>query len=147
MRECKFTVPGQPIPKGSMVGFVPEGTRRAYLTASNRKALKPWEARITSAAIAAWDGEPSAGPIMVSLVFRFARPKSHYGTGRNAGVLKLSAPTYPIGSRNDIDKLERAMLDGLTGVVFGDDGQVVRVTTDKLYGRPGVDVRVYELIT
>lgn len=147
MRTCEFTVPGQPIPKGSMRGFVPAGTRRAYLTANNRATLKPWETRITSAAREAWDGEPSAGPIFVTLVFRFARPKSHYGTGRNADELKASAPRYPIGRRNDIDKLERAMLDGMTGVVFGDDGQVVRVTTHKLYGRPSVDVRVWELIT
>lgn len=35
----------------------------------------------------------------------------------------------------DIDKLERALLDALTGVAYADDAQVARVVKEKGYGR------------
>ena len=34
----------------------------------------------------------------------------------------------------DLDKLVRAALDALTGIVFGDDGQVCELYAHKLYG-------------
>ena len=34
----------------------------------------------------------------------------------------------------DIDKLTRATLDALTGILYVDDGQVVRVLAEKVYG-------------
>ena len=41
----------------------------------------------------------------------------------------------PIGRNiGDIDKLCRGVLDALTGVVFADDAQVVRLTAGKNYG-------------
>jgi hypothetical protein len=46
-------------------------------------------------------------------------------------------------TRPDIDKLVRAALDGLTGVCFVDDGQVVDLRASKQYGpAPGVHVQV-----
>ena len=53
------------------------------------------------------------------------RPKSHFGTGKNADKVKQSAPVFP-ATMPDIDKLMRAILDGLTDAqVWLDDGQVV----------------------
>jgi Holliday junction resolvase RusA-like endonuclease len=41
----------------------------------------------------------------------------------------------------DLDKLIRAILDALTGVVWRDDGQVVDIVASKVYAdTPGVDV-------
>jgi Holliday junction resolvase RusA-like endonuclease len=47
--------------------------------------------------------------------------------------------------RPDIDKLTRAVLDGLTdGGLISDDARVVRLMVDEVYGdRVGVDVTVW----
>ena len=141
-RHCEFIVYGQPIPKGSMRAINHKATGKAIAMAANRDKLKPWEARVSLAAREAWKGEPLHGPMQVSLRFQLARPAFHYGPGRNRDVLKKSAPTCPIIKKNGIDKLVRAVLDGLTGVVFGDDGQVVILDSSKYYGDPSVYVCV-----
>jgi crossover junction endodeoxyribonuclease RusA len=47
--------------------------------------------------------------------------------------------------RPDIDKLIRAVLDGLTGVAYDDDGQVTKITAVKEYGlTEGVLIRVID---
>ena len=90
------------------------------------KALKPWREAVTAAAIAAgaarWDG-----PVVVRLEFRFDRPKGHWG----AKGLRPSAPAAKT-SKPDLDKLVRAVLDGLWPA-WGDDAQVVELTASKRY--------------
>lgn len=68
----------------------------------------------------------------VTAEFELSRPKSHYGTGRNAGVVKRSAPVVP---HQDVDNLLKGLLDALTGRAYVDDKQVVEVTARKSYGR------------
>ena len=82
-----------------------------------------------------WQRDPLAGAVVVDVVFTFARPKSHYGTGRNADVVKESAPEHHTQAP-DSDKLARLVLDGLemAGVVRN-DAQVAPLTVDKLWGR------------
>ncbi len=46
------------------------------------------------------------------------------------------------GRRPDLDKLCRACLDSLTGIVWRDDAQVVRLEASKDYGAPGVMIWV-----
>lgn len=52
--------------------------------------------------------------------------------------------TLPMTARPDVDKLARAVLDGLTGVAFGDDSQVTQLTATKrraeLDELPGVHI-------
>jgi Holliday junction resolvase RusA-like endonuclease len=90
-----------------------------------------------------------AGPCMVSIVFRLQRPKGHYGTGRNAGILKASSPHVPV-TKPDVDKMVRVVLDALTGIAFMDDSQVVELRALKKYADdnphpPGATCQVYEL--
>jgi crossover junction endodeoxyribonuclease RusA len=75
-------------------------------------------------------GEPFREPISCSLTFQFHRPLIHYGTGRNAELVKASAPPYP-AKPPDLDKLTRAIWDSLTSVVWVDDAQVVAATIRK----------------
>jgi Holliday junction resolvase RusA-like endonuclease len=80
---------------------------------------------------------PLAGPLDMSVVFSFRRPKGHFGTGRNAGLLKDSAPLRP-DVTPDLDKLLRSTGDAITTAGgYGDDAQIVgyrraekRYTTD-----------------
>jgi len=82
------------------------------------------------------------GPIRLTLTFYRHRPQGHFGTGRNAGKLKASAPELPI-TRPDTVKLTRAVEDALTGVAWLDDSQV---TTHVLQKRYGMNDRVEVLI-
>jgi Holliday junction resolvase RusA-like endonuclease len=64
----------------------------------------------------------------VRVAFRLPRPKGHYGRRG----LRPSAPAYP-NVMPDLDKLARAILDALTGIVWRDDAQVVRLDVEKIY--------------
>ena len=75
------------------------------------------------------------GPLELRVTFVFTRPKGHYGSGRNEGRLKPSAPLY-VRTRPDVDKLVRAVADAITGIVCRDDSQLVIVHAEKHYGEP-----------
>lgn len=160
MAELTITVHGTPAPQGSKrhVG----GGRMIEMS----KRVKPWrlavehaaeEAMATSAGSykctgdghLAIPGYPLEGPLAVRVTFALARPKGHYGTGRNAAVLKPSAPAWP-ATMPDIDKLLRSTFDALTMVrAWRDDGQVARVTTAKIYAArddiPGAVITIREM--
>lgn len=90
----------------------------------NAKKLHPWRDKIRDVAGEAYAGDPIDGPVAVQLVFYMLRPATHFGSGRNSAVVKASAPRYPT-VRPDIDKLERAVLDAGTGVLWLDDSRIV----------------------
>src|SRR5690349_6109042 len=88
--------------------------------------LPAWRSAVMDAAVlAARDAElPGAltTPVWLEATFCFQRPRSHYGTGRNAGTVKPSAPGQYHAQKPDGDKLTRALFDALTvaGVVRDD---------------------------
>jgi len=125
-RVLRFQVAGSPAPGGSKKAFVissgPQKGRAVIVDAS--KKTKPWQATVSNAAYMAYDGPILAGPVMLAATFLIARPKGHYGTGRNAGILKPSAPLFVL-KKPDGTKLIRALEDSLTGVIWRDDCLVV----------------------
>jgi Holliday junction resolvase RusA-like endonuclease len=138
MTKIEFHVPGVPLAKGSMKAFVIHGKPR--LTSSTR-GLKDWENRIALAAREKHPHAPLTAPVNIVARFVFTRPELHMGTGRNKGVVK---PKYDKSiPPKDVDKLARALLDGMTGVVFDDDKRVARLLVSKVYGPiPGAFVAV-----
>ena len=76
--------------------------------------------------------------IALELEFVVDRPKSHFGTGRNADVLKGSAPRRPTG-RPDLSNLAKLVEDALTGTAWADDDQVVSIEAIKRYGHTKSD--------
>lgn len=121
-------VAGVPAPQGSKrhVG----GGRMV----ESSKAVGPWRERI-AAELATLELEPTRNALVLELTFTFARPKSHF---RSGGGLKDSAPRVPV-TRPDLDKLVRAALDAMTGVLFVDDSQVTGIEAAKYYAnRPGL---------
>lgn len=138
-----FEVLGEPVPQGSKQAFVVG--KRAVVTDRGSARLGPWRQQVNEAARAVIL-EPLAGEVFVVLRFCLARPKSHYRMGAHAGELKPTAPKW-VSTRPDIDKLARAVLDGLTGSAFRDDGQVAELVASKSFGtRPGVMVTVCPLV-
>lgn len=130
-----FFVAGTPKPQGSKRAFVNRRTGRAQMVESAGEPLKDWRGIVDLVAIE--HGPPVSGPVEVTLTFYLTRPKSHYGTGRNAGTLKPKAPKEHI-QKPDIDKLTRAVLDSLSGRLFHDDSQVSTVTAVKVWQPRGM---------
>lgn len=77
------------------------------------------------------EAAPREAALSVTLYFFFARPKS--------APKKVREKT----TRPDLDKLARSVFDGLTGIVYCDDSQVVRAHLYKSFGEPErIEVRV-----
>lgn len=130
-----FSVRGIPITQGNKTAFV-AGDRAVMREGRTKKAnekFKMWRHAINDEARKAMGDLPMiAGPVALTAHFTLPRPASAPKRRR----------TWPIGARSgDVDKLARALLDGMTGVCFGDDAQVVRLNVRKDYGaQPGVEV-------
>ena len=124
---------GLPVPQGSLVS---NGYGRG-LRHSNHKELKPWRFQVAEVILEQLpqDWDPSL-PLSVSDVFRFPRPQGHYGTGKNSGQLKKSAPQHHF-VKPDCDKLGRSIGDSLEqgGIVKGDQ-QIVEWHLSKRYCTP-----------
>lgn len=146
MTELAFVVLGRPQPAGSKRAFQHPHTRQIVVT-DDAKGSRSWKQEVSSAAMSTTPRVGVfTGPVEVELRFVMARPRSHMGTGRNAEQVKASAPAFPI-VRPDVDKLSRAVLDALTGVVWNDDAQVVDKWVRKVYGFPErCEVRVRPLL-
>jgi Holliday junction resolvase RusA-like endonuclease len=80
--------------------------------------------------------KPLDGPLKLSVLFEFLRPQSHFGTGRNSGQLKASAPGWH-AKRPDLDNCLKLVKDAMNGVFYRDDAQIVGVDAGKLYGEQG----------
>lgn len=129
----QVTVYGTPQPAGSKKA-VPMGKRWGVID-DNRKS-RPWKDQVAQhAGIAMAGRDLFRGPLAVELTFHVRRPKGHFGSGRNAAVLKPSAPDHPT-VKPDVLKLARGVEDALSGVVYGDDAQIVDERLRKVYGAP-----------
>ena len=120
----KITIPGKPIAK-RRPRFARHGK---FVRTYNDQETE--EGRFLFEAKQQIDKPPMEGPLAVSCRFFMPRPKSHYGTGRNAGKLKASAPDHHI-IKPDIDNLKKFVLDCLNGVAWKDDCQVIKASLMK----------------
>jgi len=131
--ELVVVVHGQPHGQGSKK-MVPGGR----FISDNDKRLRPWRQAVHTATVDAL-GDASLPmfvrdePVEVEVTFTFGRPASHYGTGRNASVLKPSAPRHFTGTP-DVDKALRAAYDSVVSAgAMHDDRQIVRTIGAKTY--------------
>lgn len=139
-----LTVYGDVQPAGSKRAFINPRSGRAIVTDANRKA-KDWKAQVAQHAGEHFHGELLTGPLFVTFTFYRPRLASHYGSGRNEGVLKASAPAYPT-TRPDALKLARGCEDALTGVIWRDDSQIVTELLEKRWGSPArVEIEIKEI--
>lgn len=136
-----------PVPQGSKKAFVIKGTNRAVLTDDNASKLKPFREAVAVEAAAAMAcaaiGPIMGGPLRVDATFEFPFLRSHF---KSDGVtLRNDRPTYK-ESRPDLDKLQRAIGDAMTGVCYRDDAQIAEWRVRRIYSSsPGVTITVYAL--
>ena len=130
-----FFVPGKPQWQGSKT----KGRWGNIMEMNNE--LGPWRERVAlagyAAATEAQEFHPE-GPVAIGLEFVLYRPKG----------LPKTRPTPPATKAPDIDKMERAILDALTHVIFANDNQVTLVLKRKRVAEegesPGVHIWVVE---
>ena len=135
-----FHVDINPVPKGrprfSKVG----GFMRSYTP----KKTSDYEIEVRTQAQAVMTREPLETPLAVYLYFRLPIPRSHSKKRQEAC---LNGSERPI-KKPDIDNLAKSVLDGLNGVVWHDDSQIVSLHLTKVYARnPGIDLLIREELT
>lgn len=133
-----FTIEGLPKGKGR-----PRFTRsgHAYTPDTTRK----YEALVTARAKEAMIGKrkiekPNA--VRVDILAIFPVPSSWSKKRRTAALQGVEHHV----SKPDLDNVQKAILDGMNGIVFEDDSQVIDSRTRKAYGpEPGVKVFIDEV--
>jgi Holliday junction resolvase RusA-like endonuclease len=118
-----FRVDGIPKPQGSKRAFVNPKTRRAVVVDDNKAALRDWRGDVKWMALKVMnDKRMILQPAGVYLEIEFVMPRP-LSTPKSKTPLAVKKP--------DIDKLIRAVMDALTGVVYNDDAQVVHLVVGK----------------
>lgn len=126
-----FTVYGDAKPAGSKRAFVHKG--RAIVTDANAKS-KPWKQEVAAVGAEAMSdaGLPLfTDALAVTFTFYVPRPKGHFG---KKGLLPSARPHPSV--MPDVLKLARGVEDGLSGIVWKDDAQIVDERIVKAYGEP-----------
>jgi len=137
------TVYGPAQAMGSKRAFVVGG--RAVVVDNSSKKLRTYQEGLRESMRECKPEQVMLGPVSVTITIFMARPKCHYGTGRNAHVLKANAPRYPIVAP-DYDKCARAVSDCGTGIWWRDDSQIVMAIIDKRYADEGEERTVVSAV-
>lgn len=120
-RTLSVFIPGKPQPQGSMKAF--RVANRIAVTHAKGGELGIWRSAITTNCRDLWGETPPLDePVVVVLEFFLPRPKS--------APRRVAVPA----KKPDIDKLVRAVLDGLTDAqVIADDARVVTLSAHKFF--------------
>jgi hypothetical protein len=139
-----------PVPKGSMKAFVPAWKPgqlyrpNATVTDSKSAELKALARDIRDVTLRELTalGLPCAQeqPFELLLCYYLPRPGGHFS--KASGEILSSAQATP-WSKPDLDKLERATKDALTGLVWDDDSRVVRCVKEKRFSTRTRDVGLW----
>lgn len=138
-RSVAFTVDGTPVAKGRpRASATHRGVRMHTPTATKR-----YEATVQVAARAAMLGElPTARPVAMTVSIILPIPESWSKRRKRLACMGEIAAT----KKPDADNVLKAIKDGVNGIVYRDDSQVVSVVVTKAYGdQPRVDVVATEL--
>lgn len=146
-RTLNFHVPGIPATAGSKRAIPlfdkkkgtyrtrPNGAPMVVLVGDNKRG-DTWRESVRAECRRVYYGDVFRGSVRLHVVFVFSRPNNHFRTGKNAHMLRESAPKEHT-QKPDCTKLIRAVEDALNGVVWHDDSQITRTDVEKLWGAPG----------
>lgn len=136
MKKFNITIPIAPVPKAR-----PRFTRYGHTytpdkTKNYEKAIAEYWQQATNGF--QYDKEQ---PLVVNLVFGMPIPKS---TSKSKTELMANGTIRPT-KKPDVDNLAKAVMDGLNGVAWADDSQVVKVSIYKEYAKePYVYIYVHD---
>lgn len=135
-----FSIPGEPVAKGR----AKVSTVNGHVQMRTPTKTVNYEAKVGLIASQAMGAKaPFKGPVSLTIQAVFKIPKSW---SKKRLAANFDDPEYVI-KRPDLDNIEKAICDGMNGIVFVDDSQVAAIGYScKVYGdRPRVDVTVSEL--
>lgn len=136
-RCVAFKVYGKPVGKGRPRYTSAGGFGRMYTP----RATRDYERTVADEYKRA-GGWVMEKPVMVTIMQAFPIPK---GASKKEAQLMREYQIVP-SCKPDIDNVVKAVLDGLNGVAYRDDTQVVAVVSEKCYAdNPCVEVVVEEL--
>ncbi|ABX15521.1 RusA family crossover junction endodeoxyribonuclease [Burkholderia multivorans] len=138
-RRVVFVVPGKPVAKGR-----PRFVRRGpHVRTYTPEPTERYENLVKMAAREAMrDSEPYAGPVRLIVDIGVPIPASWSEKRQRAAAAGAIGAT----KKPDADNVVKALKDGMNGVVYGDDGQVVDLWVSKRYATtPGVRIEAIEL--
>lgn len=129
----RFTVYGEAKTKGSTTAKYVPGKGRTFTRSPQN--TKDWQALVSQVAQGHVPEKLLDGPLFASIVFYLPKPKNRPAYHR-----------YP-EKKPDLDKLVRAVLDGLKGIIYTDDARVVGFDRlQKLFGDPPrVEIAIREV--
>lgn len=146
--KIEFTVYGEPIAQKRHRHFSRGNFTQVYDPSSTDKA------DFGQVAAHYLPDEPLNEPLMIHIASYFSRPKSHYRTGKYAGMLKDKKPFWH-SKKPDADNLGKFVLDSLGKVFiagerkafFKDDSLVSVYIHEKIYDEksPRTEVKIYTL--
>jgi len=120
----RVTVPGTPQGQPRARAFARRMGDKFVARVYDPGTAEGWKSVIAEAFRPHLPPEPWEGKVMLSITAHFKRPASHFGSGRNAGVLKASAPAEYV-KKPDADNIAKAVMDCLTRLgLWRDDSQV-----------------------
>ena len=133
-----FMVEGTPVPKGR-----PRFARRGkFVSTYSPKTTVDYETKVAEAAqLAMGSSEPLETPVGAYIYITLPIPASYSKKRKQDCLSGNERPT----KKSDIDNYCKAVFDGMNGIVFLDDSQVVSLHSTKVYGTIGmVEVMVKE---
>jgi Holliday junction resolvase RusA-like endonuclease len=137
MDAISFPIPGEPVAKGRPRSFVRGGRVGHYTPEKTAR----YENLVKLAAQQVFDAPLEGGIALVVRAF-MGIPRSWSQKKKDAAFREEITPT----KRPDLDNIIKALKDGLNGVAWKDDAQVVDVAASKRYASvPCVKVHVYSV--
>ena len=138
MASLTIVIPGVPVAKGRPKLSTFGGHARAYTPAKTRR----YEDLIRLEGGRAMEGRALlGGPLAVEVRAFVAIPKSLSKAKRAAAIDGTLRPT----TRPDVDNYAKT-IDGLNGIAWHDDAQIVQLLTTKVYSeRPRLELHAREI--
>jgi Holliday junction resolvase RusA-like endonuclease len=125
MEQIEIIVPGEPYPWG-----IQAFTLGRHAALRDKPHSKEYKRRVAAAARRQYHGQLLEGPLRVNFLFCLTRPKS---------VTREFPSVKP-----DLTNLRKAAEDGLTGLIWKDDAQVIEGESVKCYaGEDGPHTKIW----
>lgn len=134
----KITIPIEPVEQAR-----PRATRKgAGIQIYDPPKVSKYKRAIAKQARLLYDGEPLDGPLKVHLKFYRHIQKS---ISKKEHALRMSGAHRPT-VKPDTDNYIKSTLDGLNGLLWADDNQIVDLVASKFYSdKPRVEIEVEEI--
>lgn len=140
MDSITIVVPGEVVPKQSVrVKAIPyfndkKGKCDAFIKTYQKKKVTDYQEKVKICAMAEvgpdfylWTGGISIHLTIVEKVLKTMPNKDHQFIAQGGIIYKITSPDLT-------DNLPKGIIDGLQGVIFANDGQICKTSSEKIYG-------------